>query len=230
MPGTGWPEPGGLLPREALKLLGLVAREGMCGLEVVEVSPPYDTSDITALFGARVVVEALGAMVATASRGATSTSSTGRSAGDARRPRPGHQHGPGHNHPPRRAVQWQTPHRAAGAAAPSPEQPEPDFDLVEAAFAEGFATASDPTSFLRLAGVPFEGADRAGRRLSLLRVELEQVADIGAVTPHLGGGSFDDPLPAKLVARRRLLRLVYHDGSGLQALTLGQAKALAAAE
>ena len=64
VPGTGWPEPGGFLPREALKLLGLVAREGMCGLEVVEVSPPYDTSDITALFGVRVVVEVLGAMVA----------------------------------------------------------------------------------------------------------------------------------------------------------------------
>ena len=64
VPGTGWPEPGGFLPREALKLLGLVAAEGLCGLEVVEVSPPYDTSDITALLGVRVVVEALGAMVA----------------------------------------------------------------------------------------------------------------------------------------------------------------------
>lgn len=64
VPGTGWPEPGGFLPREALKLLGLVAREGICGLEVVEVSPPYDTSDITALLAVRVVVEALGAMVA----------------------------------------------------------------------------------------------------------------------------------------------------------------------
>ena len=64
VPGTGWPEPGGFLPREALKLLGLVAKEGICGLELVEVSPPYDTSDITALLGVRVVVEALGALVA----------------------------------------------------------------------------------------------------------------------------------------------------------------------
>jgi agmatinase len=46
------------------KTRGLVAAEGLCGLEVVEVSPPYDTSDITALFGVRVVVEALGSMVA----------------------------------------------------------------------------------------------------------------------------------------------------------------------
>jgi agmatinase len=64
VPGTGWPEPGGFLPREALKLLGLVAAPGICGLEVVEVSPPYDTSDITALLAVRVIVEALGSMVA----------------------------------------------------------------------------------------------------------------------------------------------------------------------
>ena len=80
VPGTGWPEPGGFLPREALKLLGLVAAQGICGLEVVEVSPPYDTSDITALLGVRVVVEALGSMVAHGKLGTHSRSSTSRSA------------------------------------------------------------------------------------------------------------------------------------------------------
>ena len=74
VPGTGWPEPGGFLPREALKLLGLVVKEGICGLEVVEVSPPYDTSDITALLGTRVVVEALGTLVAHGKWAATSHS------------------------------------------------------------------------------------------------------------------------------------------------------------
>ena len=64
VPGTGWPEPGGFLPREALALVGKVAAEGICGLEVVEVSPPYDTSDITALFGVRVIVDVLGTLVA----------------------------------------------------------------------------------------------------------------------------------------------------------------------
>jgi agmatinase len=64
VPGTGWPEPGGFLPREILGLVGKVAAEGLCGLEVVEVSPPYDTSDITSLFGVRVVVDVLGALVA----------------------------------------------------------------------------------------------------------------------------------------------------------------------
>jgi agmatinase len=70
VPGTGWPEPGGFLPREILRLVGLVAAEGLCGLEVVEVSPPYDTSDITSLFGVRVVVDVLGALVAHGKLGA----------------------------------------------------------------------------------------------------------------------------------------------------------------
>jgi agmatinase len=54
---------GGFLPREALKLVGLIAKEGLCGMEVVEVSPPYDTSDITSLMALRVFVDALGSMV-----------------------------------------------------------------------------------------------------------------------------------------------------------------------
>ena len=62
-PGTGTPEPGGFLPRELLKFLRLVTREGLAGMEVVEVSPPYDVSDITALLGARAVMEVLGTLV-----------------------------------------------------------------------------------------------------------------------------------------------------------------------
>ena len=64
VPGTGWPEPGGLLPREALKLLELIVRQvPLCGLEVVEVSPPYDVSDITSLMAARVICDTLAHLV-----------------------------------------------------------------------------------------------------------------------------------------------------------------------
>lgn len=70
VPGTGWPEPGGFLPREILSLVGKIAAQGLCGLEVVEVSPPYDTSDITALFAVRVIVDVLGAMTLSGKLGA----------------------------------------------------------------------------------------------------------------------------------------------------------------
>lgn len=63
VPGTGWPEPGGFLPREGLKFLELIAREGVCGMEVVEVSPPYDVSDQTALLALRVICDVLATMV-----------------------------------------------------------------------------------------------------------------------------------------------------------------------
>jgi len=63
VPGTGWPEPGGFLPREVLKLLRLVAREGLCGMEVVEVAPSYDPSDMTALVGTRGIMDVLATLV-----------------------------------------------------------------------------------------------------------------------------------------------------------------------
>ena len=62
-PGTGTPEPGGLLPREVLKMVRMTAREGLQGMELVEVSPPYDVSDITSLLGGRVIMDALASLV-----------------------------------------------------------------------------------------------------------------------------------------------------------------------
>jgi hypothetical protein len=135
--------------------------------------------------------------------------------------------GPGHNQPRAAVAQWQTPHLPEGAKVDVTDRPEADFDLVEASFVEGFSVASDPTSFLRLAGVPFAGRDAEGRRFSLLRVALESVTDIGSLTPHLGGATFRyDPLPAKLVSKRRKLCFIYPDGSTLRSLSLGEARAL----
>ncbi|MDZ4736713.1 MAG: agmatinase family protein [Rhodospirillaceae bacterium] len=62
-PGTGTPEPGGFLPREALEMVRIIAREGLCGMEVVEVSPPYDVNDNTAQLACRVILDTLGTMV-----------------------------------------------------------------------------------------------------------------------------------------------------------------------
>ncbi len=62
-PGTGTPEPGGFTPREALEMVRLIAREGLCAMEVVEVSPPYDVNDNTSQLACRVILDALGTMV-----------------------------------------------------------------------------------------------------------------------------------------------------------------------
>ncbi|MDQ3765774.1 MAG: agmatinase [Actinomycetota bacterium] len=61
-PGTGTPEPGGMTSLELLSAVRrLVLSRGLAGMEVVEVSPPYDPANITATVAHRVVLEALSA-------------------------------------------------------------------------------------------------------------------------------------------------------------------------
>lgn len=59
-PGTGTPEPGGLTGRQLLDAVRRVTYElPVAGVDVVEVSPPYDHADITSALANRVVLEAL---------------------------------------------------------------------------------------------------------------------------------------------------------------------------
>jgi agmatinase len=59
-PGTGTPEPGGLSSRQLLDAVRRIAMElPLAGVDVVEVSPPYDHAEITAYLANRVVLEAL---------------------------------------------------------------------------------------------------------------------------------------------------------------------------
>jgi agmatinase len=62
-PGTGTPEPGGMTTRELLHAVRqLVLAKDLAGMEVVEVSPPYDHAEVTAMAAHRVVLEGLSAL------------------------------------------------------------------------------------------------------------------------------------------------------------------------
>ncbi|CAB5076089.1 unannotated protein [freshwater metagenome] len=62
-PGTGTPEPGGLTSRELLEAVRRICLElPIVGIDVVEVCPAYDSSEITAFLANRVVLEALSAI------------------------------------------------------------------------------------------------------------------------------------------------------------------------
>ena len=64
-PGTGTPEPGGLTARELLDSVRRICRElPIAGVDVVEVSPPFDHAEITAMLANRVVLEALSGLAA----------------------------------------------------------------------------------------------------------------------------------------------------------------------
>src|SRR5580658_10300955 len=59
-PGTGTPEPGGLSTRQLLDAVRRIAMSlPLAGIDVVEVSPPYDHAEVTAFMANRVVLEAL---------------------------------------------------------------------------------------------------------------------------------------------------------------------------
>jgi agmatinase len=58
-PGTGTPEPGGLTSRELQFILRGLDGLQLVGADVVEVSPPYDHAELTALAAANVAYEML---------------------------------------------------------------------------------------------------------------------------------------------------------------------------
>ncbi len=62
-PGTGTPEPGGLAPVDLLRMVRQIALDtNLIGMDVVEVSPPYDTADLTVNNAHRLIWEALAGM------------------------------------------------------------------------------------------------------------------------------------------------------------------------
>jgi len=71
-PGTGEPEPGGLIPREAIYMVREVVKAldpEDFGFDIVEVSPAYDTSDsnsynggVTSGLANRLIIEVMGSM------------------------------------------------------------------------------------------------------------------------------------------------------------------------
>jgi agmatinase len=60
-PGTGTPVVGGFSTHDALTLVRGLAGMNIVGMDVVEVSPPYDHSEITAFAGASIAQELLAA-------------------------------------------------------------------------------------------------------------------------------------------------------------------------
>ena len=62
-PGTGTPEPGGMLTREVLRAIRqIVGSVDLAGMDIVEVSPPYDQAETTAMAANRCALEAISAL------------------------------------------------------------------------------------------------------------------------------------------------------------------------
>ena len=71
-PGTGTPEPGGMLSRELLRAVRqIVGQVTLAGMDIVEVAPLYDWAESTAMIANRVALEAISALAVKRAGGAT---------------------------------------------------------------------------------------------------------------------------------------------------------------
>ena len=71
-PGTGTPEPGGMLTRELLRALRqIAARVPIAGMDILEVSPPYDWAESTAMIANRAALEVISSLAKRKAAGET---------------------------------------------------------------------------------------------------------------------------------------------------------------
>jgi hypothetical protein len=86
-----------------------------------------------------------------------------------------------------------------------------DLQILASQFIEGFVQARDKTSYLRLAGVPFERPSGHGAAaLKLVDVELATEWQVGTASPSFGSRELSYlPYPGEMVRERSNMSLIY---------------------
>ncbi|MGG7566036.1 hypothetical protein ACQ5SO_07740 [Rhodovulum sp. DZ06] len=122
----------------------------------------------------------------------------------------GHHHHHGHDHP----------HGGHGHNHAHPDHlhshmhhadEAADLQVLATQFIEGFLSAKDKTSYLKLAGVPFERPGKGGAKaLKLVDVELKTDWQVGTASPSFGSRELSYlPFPGEMVQERTNIGLVY---------------------
>ncbi len=86
-----------------------------------------------------------------------------------------------------------------------------DLQVLATQFIDGFVQANDKSSYLKLAGVPFERPSAAGAKaLKLIDVELKTEWQVGTASPSFGSRELSYlPFPGEMVKARTNMSLVY---------------------
>ena len=116
-----------------------------------------------------------------------------------------HHHGDHHHHDHDTATPWHLHSHM------DPADRAAELRTLATQFIEGFRAAGDKTSFLRLAGVPFERrVPGGGPSLKLVDVEIVDGFQVGTAAPAFGSRELVYmPYPGQMVRERTTLRLVY---------------------
>lgn len=86
-----------------------------------------------------------------------------------------------------------------------------ELQVLATQFIDGFVQAADKTSYLRLAGVPFERPGKGGATaLKLVDVQLTTEWQVGTASPSFGSRELSYlPFPGEMVRERTNMGLVY---------------------
>ena len=92
-----------------------------------------------------------------------------------------------------------------------PENEAADLQVLTAQFIDGFVNAADKTSYLKLAGVPFEKPGKGGdKALKLVDVELTTDWQVGTASPSFGSRELSYlPYPGEMIRERTNMALIY---------------------
>ncbi|KAA2314219.1 hypothetical protein DL237_04295 [Pseudooceanicola sediminis] len=125
-----------------------------------------------------------------------------------------HDHTHGHDHrPPAQGHNGAHAHHLHSHA--KPEDDAADLQVLTAQFIDGFVTAADKASYLKLAGVPLERAGQGGETaLKLVDIELKTEWQVGTASPSFGSRELSYlPFPGQMVRERTNMSLVYVSSS-----------------
>ena len=86
-----------------------------------------------------------------------------------------------------------------------------DLQVLAVQFIDGFVQAKDKTSYLKLAGIPFERPGKGGAKaLKLVDVELTTDWQVGTASPSFGSRELSYlPFPGEMVRERTNMSLIY---------------------
>ncbi|MFQ6547295.1 hypothetical protein AADZ90_005010 [Aestuariibius sp. 2305UL40-4] len=92
-----------------------------------------------------------------------------------------------------------------------PEDAAAELQVMATQFIDGFIQAADKTSYLRLAGVPFERQGAGGTNaLKLVDIELKTEWQVGTASPSFGSRDLSYlPFPGEMVRERTNMALIY---------------------
>ncbi|GAA6160367.1 MULTISPECIES: hypothetical protein [Ruegeria] len=110
-------------------------------------------------------------------------------------------HGHGHNHAHGDHLHSHMHHEDEAA----------DLQVLATQFIDGFLQAGDKTSYLKLAGVPFERPSKDGAKaLKLIDIELKTEWQVGTASPSFGSRELSYlPFPGQMVQERTNMSLIY---------------------